>query len=191
MLNSKQIDSKWLEPSNSISTKVADWIYDNNPIPYSVRFWFHDKDIFHPRRVYRKCANIVRWVPILWRDTDWDYSGLYEIIEYKIRNMRTHQLEHANHTDANEVAEQMKTAADCLKRLRDDNYIEEEWNNHRKKHPDRPLIDLPDGMKQIPPMSAAERGDFKKLVDAEEKRKQDDYETFTSIFTKHSRGWWD
>src|SRR3990172_2873091 len=83
--------------SDSIYSKATDWIEEHNPIPYRVRHWYNDQDLFHPTRIVRKVKNIVRWIPILWNDADWDYGHLYDIMEFKIRNMREHHIEHDMH----------------------------------------------------------------------------------------------
>lgn len=194
-LDSKQIDEtdgEWTRQS-SLRTKIVLWIDDHNPFPYSVRYWFYNKDIFHPTRIYRKITNVLRWTPILWGDVDWDYSSLYIMIHKKLKFMREHHAKHHNHTDWKELVQQMQTAEDAIRRLAEDNYLEKEWEDHYNKFPHGEWLDVPGepGMKQMPPMSKEKEDEFTKLVDAEEKLKQQDYDTFASLFTKNSRGWWD
>ncbi len=193
MLNSKPLNMGSFEPNDSILNKVSDWIVDNNPIPYSVRYWYNDMDILHPTRVWRKVSNIVRWVPVLWNDADWDYGHLYEIIDFKLTNMIEHHTDHHNHTDWEETVGQMTTARDALKRLRDDDYAAKEYAEHIEKFPHQDHVDVPGkpGWKQSAPLRPGESASFTKLADEEEKRRQADLDLFASTFVKHSRGWWD
>lgn len=192
MDNSKQIDEQFLDIKPSMRTRFSIWIDEHNPFPYRVRFWFNDQDIFHPSRILRKLSNIVRWVPILWNDVDWDYASLYVLMYSKIRFMRDHHEECHHHTDWIEVVGQMQTAEDCLRRLCKDDYAMDVWESHYAQFPrtDK-LINLSNGHRQVVSMSDEERVSFFKCADKEEELRQSDLSTFASIFVKHVRGWWD
>ena len=137
-------------------------------------------------------CNIVRWLPILWDDVDWDFTSLYVVMYTKLRFMRDHHEEHHHHTDWQADVMHMKIAEDCLRRLQKDNYLENEWNNYHKKFPrDGRWIDLPDGMKQMPPMSDKQHSEFLKICESEEAAKQSDLQDFASTFVNHVREWWD
>lgn len=197
-LNSKPLDLGPDEPKNDTfftktTDKLSEWWDEHNPIPYRVRYWYNDQDLFHPKRIYRKVSNIFRWIPLLWNDADWDYGHLYEVIDFKLTNMIEHHTEHHNHLDWEEVVEQMTTARDAIRRLRNDDYVSTEYDEHRKNFPDQKWLDIPDkpGWKQSAPLRPGEGDSITKLGDMEEKRRQADLELFASTFTKHSRGWWD
>ena len=32
----------------------------------------------------RKIKNLIRWAPIIWRDHDWDYHFIYEMLKHKL-----------------------------------------------------------------------------------------------------------
>jgi hypothetical protein len=198
MDNSKQIDPKWIELAElykpSLLSRAKDWVEDKSPFLRHRMYWCERQDWLHPSRIYWKIKNVVRWTPILWNDVDWDYTSLYIVTLNKIKNMREHHEEHHNHTDWEEVVSQMKTAEGCLERLIEDNYLSEEWDKHRDKYPRIPHSlweKLPDGCIKMPDMKEKERVEFLKLVDAEEKLRQTDKETFASAWTKHVQQWWD
>lgn len=189
---SKEVDLNSLNKDRSLFDSVYGWMYENNPFPYSVRYWFDHRDIFHPIRIYRKLSNIVRWIPILWQDVDWDYSSLYSVIHAKIKFMRqAHEKDH-HHVDWEAVVAQMQTAEDCLSRLIDENYAMSLWDEHHKKFPRRrEWIDLPDGNKQMVAMSDEQHLDFIKVCNEEDALRQSDLDTFASTFVKYVRHWWD
>lgn len=192
MSDSKEIDMSLFSKSSTIDDKICGWIDDHNPFPYRWRFWFNDKDIFHPTRIYRKISNIVRWIPILWNDVDWDYASLYRVLHQKIKFMRVTHEQYHHHTDWEEVVVQMKTAEDCLFRLLKDNYAEKEWSAYHEKFPrgDR-WIKLADGGRQMESISEEQSDQMRKTFELEESLKQRDLETFASTFVQHVRGWWD
>ena len=193
-LQSKEIDPKWLDVGDEGPfDKVRYWISENNPLPYHVQWWFRDTDLFHPSRIYRKVSNIIRWIPILWRDVDWDSSALYDIVAFKLKNMREHHIEHHNHVGWEQVVEQIKTAEDAIRRVRDDDYLGKEWGEYHEKFPREPWLDVPGkpGWKQSTPLSKEKSDMLMKLGDEEEKLRKQDLETFASIFRDYSLGWWD
>lgn len=46
-------------------------------------------------RIIKDIIRILQWLPVIWRDVDWDYSGLLDIIDYKVRRMRQHHTAHS------------------------------------------------------------------------------------------------
>lgn len=39
-------------------------------------------------RFVMNVIRVVQWIPVIWRDVDWDWSGLLDIIDYKVKRMR-------------------------------------------------------------------------------------------------------
>lgn len=191
-LNSKEIDPKFYEPSSSVFDKAYSWLYDHNPLPYSLQFWLQDKDIFHPVRVFQKLQNIARWAPVLWKDVDWDYSSIYSVLLFKIRNMKEHQELYSHHTGTMELVAQMSVVESALERLLKDNYAREAWEVHGQKFPrqDRWIL-LPNGNKQMHPLSDEEGESIRNLCNLEEEAWQNDMAIVSSSLTQNMRGWWD
>jgi hypothetical protein len=42
------------------------------------------------KRTIRQVHKILRWIPILWRDRDWDYYFVYEILKQKLIDTEKH-----------------------------------------------------------------------------------------------------
>lgn len=159
-------------------------------IPYSTQRWLDECDLFHPARTWRKLRNVARWIPLLWADVDWDYTSLYEVIRFKLRNMREHEATHQIHSDWRETSEQMRVAESCMSRLLSDDYLSEEWDAHCAKFPSRRMTKRSDGMIEILPMSDEERDAFRLIYAEEDRLRQLDIEEFARVFVTHSRGWW-
>lgn len=189
--DNKEINPELFNYKQSRLDKLRAWINEHDPLPYSWGFWYDRQDWLHPSRILRKISNIIRWIPVLYDDVDWDYSGIYRLLQFKIKKMRKHQLSHGNHVDCEEVAEQMKTVEDALSRLASDDYIADAWEAHRNQFPRKKLIDLPNGMKQMPSMSEDERASFNELVKNEEIAWQADMAIVGASLRDHIRGWWD
>ena len=65
--------------------------------------------------------NIIKWIPIIWYDIDFDWDPLAKIMEFKLRNM-AESFRYNNHTvNCQDNAKDMLICAELLKRLREDN----------------------------------------------------------------------
>ncbi len=76
------------------------------------------------RNLYHGIANIFRWAPIIWFDQDWDWSYLATIMEYKLRRSAHLEETTGHHVGSLRDARNMRTCAELLHRLQEDNYYE-------------------------------------------------------------------
>lgn len=76
-------------------------------------------DLFYD--IKKGIENIIKWLPIIWKDRDWDWAYLAEIMEFKLRNMADHNEKYSYHVGAEKEVRSMRVCAALLKRLRDDN----------------------------------------------------------------------
>lgn len=73
--------------------------------------------------------NIIRWIPVLWKDREWDHVFLYEIMYQKIHNMRKYH-EKANLFVGVEIEiKWMKICERLLRNLIDSTYWGDEYDN--------------------------------------------------------------
>lgn len=82
------------------------------------RFWRWYYAVEH---TYRGLRNVYRWAPVIWRDRDFDWSYLAEIMEYKLRRM-------GGVVNARRHRREMLVCAELLRRLRADDYWQQEWD---------------------------------------------------------------
>jgi len=68
-------------------------------------------------------ANVIRWIPVIWFDEDYDWSPLAEIMEWKLRRM-SKVLYNGHHVGSNKDAKRTLICAEILKRIREDKPIE-------------------------------------------------------------------
>ncbi len=71
------------------------------------------------RRFYNRIRTIIAWLPLLWKDYDWDYSFFITIIQFKLTRM-ANCIEKSNIiVDASEIAAQMREAVEHLDKFSD------------------------------------------------------------------------
>ncbi len=62
-------------------------------------------------RTYRKVVKIVQWLPLLWRDEDFSYGYLLDIIQYKLRRMADHIEANDRHVGCRPTVKSMRITA--------------------------------------------------------------------------------
>ncbi len=72
--------------------------------------------------------NVVRWFPVVWRDRDFDYSYLLEVMEFKFRSMADSFEKYSMHVGSEQDVRQLRVCAELCKRLREDEYLEKHWD---------------------------------------------------------------
>ncbi len=72
------------------------------------------------RDFYRRVKNVLRWLPTIWKDRDWDDSYITEILIKKLEFTRDFYLsDKAYSAEAEKIAEEIKEAIDRLHMTRD------------------------------------------------------------------------
>ena len=95
----------------------------------------------------RQIRKILRWIPILWRDRDWDYYHVYEILKQKLIDTEAYIRKEGVHLYNEVDADNIKTAIEMIEKVQTeyhlDKYMSEatEWttegiNKATKDHDD-------------------------------------------------------
>lgn len=140
-----------------IKERLEDFKYD-----------YIDKPIIYPvKNVFRGLTNLVIYAKLIYRDRDWDYCYLYEMMEFKLKRMRKHvETCYVGHTK--KELRRLKTCELLLGRLVKDEYWP--FNEHDCRNcNDQQLI--------------------RKFNHEEYLRKQD-LELLAKYIVKYSRTWW-
>jgi hypothetical protein len=146
----------------------------------------------------------LRWIPIIWKDQDWDHWYLYKIIQVKLKHMEEYQRKYGISVNNNDYADQMKVCINLLERLIKDDYMENAFKNHDVKWGESSLTfsPLPEndklssiGIKREKAITAEEieqeRKEAKRLYKHADKLQQQDLDILFSNMKKQILGWWD
>jgi hypothetical protein len=166
------------------------------------------KNITYPfRDFYRRVRNVFRWIPIIWKDRDYDDSYITEILIKKLEFTRDFYLsDKAYSAEAEKVAEEIQEAIDRLHMTRDSwefyeqpahDIIEEKWGKTTFEF--IPLEDRP-GLNEM--VSKTEKvvtpedkeqysEDFRKAMKTARKEYMKDKKEAYKFIAKHIDGWWD
>ena len=76
--------------------------------------------MYRIKRFFRKCRNVIRWIPTIWKDEDWDQTYIYDMLLLKLERQRDFfASDRAYASNAKETANQIQTAIDLLHMTRD------------------------------------------------------------------------
>ena len=149
------------------------------------------------KKLFHNIKNIIRWLPIIWRDRDWDYGFIYEILYQKLKNMELFfRSDKVYAKDALKFAHQIMVAKNLCKRLSEDNYLHNAMFWHDKKYPEPIVFEFePDeisGYKKLLPDKNLKRSQsFKKCGEHSRYMKKQDLDYLFKYMRKHIQNWWD
>lgn len=137
------------------------------------------------RNLKKGVSNLFRWLPIIWKDRDWDYEYLYEIIHKKLEHMDKYYRSNSTHIEeAIIVADEIKEAKDLLA------------NKINAVHTDKIHYDKSDFFKLENKMMSVdkENKNYQNWIQEmrkAEKQESDDMRKAFQIIGEKSERWWD
>ena len=85
------------------------------------------------RRIKEGIINIVDWLPVVWRDRDWDQAFLYEVLRFKLGRMERFQRERGHSVEFKGIAGEIGLCVKLLDRIIKDDYLVNALNPHERK----------------------------------------------------------
>ena len=156
-------------------------------IPYKIR---RIKPIRTIRAIIDGIVNVFKWLPIVWRDRDWDYGYFDEMILFKLKQMEKYfRSEPHIIEDWEKVADEIKETIDTFQRSIDDNYAEELGYVYE---PFKFESIEGSGLSRLVSNKTEEekRKDYEIIKKAMQMQSRDRRRAFV-LMARHSRGWWD
>jgi hypothetical protein len=77
------------------------------------------------KELKRSVINIWKWLPIIWRDRDWDQFYIYQILEFKLRKQANYISTMDRHTRAQEDSRDMLMCANLIAKVKEGSYSSE------------------------------------------------------------------
>lgn len=130
-----------------------------------------------PRRGYRRLAHICAWLPVLWRDHDFQESFLVDIVIFKLRRMGKSLETYHHHPNWERNVRECRVAAAWLERYRDP-YA-------RVPHPKETPMTFEERMKQL------DRPEWKLWCNRVRHVEQEGWDRAWELIKKKGQYWWD
>lgn len=158
------------------------------------------KDLF--RNIKYGYRNLYVYVPVIWRDRDWDYSSMLSLWELKFKRMAHQHLVYGHHIGNERTARKLRVAAALCSRIREDDYCEWDRKQHDEKwgKPEMVFLDTNHNCSEMRFVrlnvrndkdSALELEEFRRYMKHAEHQKSADIEYLTNMIRKDLLTWWD
>ncbi len=74
------------------------------------------------REFFSRIKNVLRWLPVIWRDRDWDDYFIWEILKFKLKNQAKHIGDRDRHTRAKHDAKVMNLCVRLIDKIEEEFY---------------------------------------------------------------------
>lgn len=76
------------------------------------------------RRLIRKLRNLIRWLPVIWNDENWDHYYIFEILKKKLIFMSEDIRMNGHHVSAEYDANKMMLCVRLIEKVQNEEYME-------------------------------------------------------------------
>ena len=162
--------------------------------------------MFRKLQVWKRITRIIDWLPVLWRDVDYDATSVYPFLQKKLERLEP-IIRNGHAVSSEKSADEIKVAIHLLRRVNSRDYVtnacwwvDQKWGDFVKHTTKEEHIEGLGSVyicKEIPayPMPEAE---FKQAIKQQRKahlhsrymEKQDEA-YFWKHFIRHYKRWWD
>lgn len=206
--------------SKDISSELTDkgwnldWDLDRNKRNKWKNFWnrirWRAKDIYWEIRNFPQFIKRVwDYLPILYKDRDYDYISILTLLAYKCKRTREYIETHGHLMNSDRTCNQLRFAEFLIERIIKDEYCSKEIEEIDKKYGSITLLsrNIDEEGKEIiaarevlftrkncledPKLIKKEKEEINYIWDKAEKLKQDDYDMLFKHIRKHIQTWWD
>ena len=146
--------------------------------------------------------NLIKWFPIVWKNRDWDYGFILDILKFKLINVEKMFRHYGNHMNSERDADNVHKALLYLDRMINYDYHDNVFKHHDKKwgqmkmefkdsEDGKSLLDIIRPNVKTEKDKVKEHKEYRRLSEIVEKQEVQDYEMFFDHLKKHIRSWWD
>jgi hypothetical protein len=89
--------------------------------------------MYRIKQFFRRLRNLYRWLPIVWKDQDWDHYFIYEVLKFKLKNQAEYIGKRGLHLSAKRDAQIMMTCVRLIEKIQDE-YYASEYFEYYKSH---------------------------------------------------------
>ena len=81
------------------------------------------------KQFFKRIYNLYRWLPIIWKDQDWDTHYIWEILKFKLKNQADYIGSKDRYINAKRDAEIMNLCIRLINKIQNEDY-EHEWSKY-------------------------------------------------------------
>jgi hypothetical protein len=148
-------------------------------------------------KIKSRILNLIKWLPVIWYDRDWDYGYIYKFLYYKLRFMQEFfESDKTYSVNALKIAKKIMIAKNLAKRLYEDKYLENATFWHDRKFEER-LVDewfkptINGFYIYVEDPNTERRKSFERCCNHSDYMKKQDREMLFRMLNKYIEHWWD
>jgi len=100
--------------------------------------------MYNIKQFFRRFYNLYRWLPIIWKDQDWDHSYIWEIWKTKLKYQSEYIYYHGHHLNHKRDAELMSLCYKLMDDIQSEHYNTEYQYYHKSESVFTPSEKYPD-----------------------------------------------
>lgn len=108
-----------------------------------IYLWWKFEGKYYHKTLSKGIKNLINWVPIIWKDREWDSSYIFEIMKHKLIFQSDYIGGNNRHTRAKEDARRMKLCVKLIQKIQDGDYQLEYMDYAEDRHWFEPCKDKP------------------------------------------------
>jgi hypothetical protein len=109
-----------------------------------IKYWLKYEARYFHKDFIQGIKNLWKWLPIIWKDRDWDDYYIWILLEKKLTYQSKYIGARDFHTRAKRDAEIMMTCVRLIKKVREEYYSGEFMDYHKSEYHFDPVPDKPD-----------------------------------------------
>lgn len=143
------------------------------------------------RRFFRACSRLIAYAPVIWRNEEWDYNYLFELLAFKLGRMEHEHRNDSHHLHADRYARQLQICRTLLTRLQNDNYLKHRHAYLEARYGEHVFNEGGITRSGVTPENkAAYNAEMTRMMKYETLMQKQDLEMFCRIFKKYVFHWW-
>jgi len=131
----KDIFEQWAEERESHS-----WLRKKLD---SISLWWEHNGRYLGNEFIRGIENLWYWLPVIWKDRNWDHQFIFDILSHKLKVQAKHIGDRGMHVSAERDAEIMMACVRLIEKVQEEWYSMEYMDYHKTKHWFEPISDKP------------------------------------------------
>ncbi len=85
-------------------------------------WWWHSTGFHLHKIIWTGVKNIIKWIPIVWKDRDWDHAYIMYALRFKIKNTADYIEKHKRYENWQRDVERMRLCIRLFDALEEDIY---------------------------------------------------------------------
>jgi hypothetical protein len=95
-----------------------------------IYLWWKHKAIYYHKDFYNGVKNLIKWLPVIWKDRNWDDSYIWKILKTKLCFQADYIRKHGIHLNHIRDAERMELCTRLIDDIQNDFYSIEPHDYH-------------------------------------------------------------